>query len=78
MAMSLVDDTGFDPYDAGTLAESWRQQPNSPAYCTELTLDELPAAWPRPTASRTRPSATASRNASPPFRPIPPSTMSSR
>lgn len=42
--MSLVDDTGFDPYDAGTLADSWRQQPNSPAYCTELTLDELPAA----------------------------------
>jgi predicted dinucleotide-binding enzyme len=44
VAMHLVDDTGFDPYDAGTLADSWRQQPNSPAYCTELTLDELPAA----------------------------------
>ncbi|MFC9131087.1 hypothetical protein ACFT4A_30170 [Streptomyces sp. NPDC057099] len=44
MAMSLVDGTGFDPYDAGILADSWRQQPNSPAYCTELTLDELPAA----------------------------------
>ncbi|MFJ1811196.1 MULTISPECIES: NADPH-dependent F420 reductase [unclassified Streptomyces] len=44
VAMQLVDDTGFDPYDAGMLADSWRQQPNSPAYCTELTLDELPAA----------------------------------
>ncbi|MFH8897909.1 NADPH-dependent F420 reductase [Streptomyces coeruleorubidus] len=44
VAMRLVDDTGFDPYDAGTLAHSWRQQPNSPAYCTELTLDELPTA----------------------------------
>jgi len=44
VAMSLVDDTGFDPYDAGPLAESWRQQPMGPAYCTELTLDELPAA----------------------------------
>ncbi|MFI9169721.1 NADPH-dependent F420 reductase [Streptomyces lincolnensis] len=44
VAMQLVDDSGFDPYDAGPLAESWRQQPNSPAYCTELTLDELPAA----------------------------------
>nr|WSZ12212.1 NAD(P)-binding domain-containing protein [Streptomyces canus] len=44
VAMQLVDDTGFDPYDAGTLADSWRQQPNSPAYCTELTLDELPEA----------------------------------
>ncbi|BBC33962.1 hypothetical protein ABT147_43345 [Streptomyces sp. NPDC001868] len=41
MAMRLVDDTG---YDAGMLADSWRQQPNSPAYCTELPLDELPAA----------------------------------
>ncbi|WP_086799476.1 NADPH-dependent F420 reductase [Streptomyces caniscabiei] len=44
VAMSLVDDTGFDPYDAGPLADSWRQQPMGPAYCTELTLDELPAA----------------------------------
>lgn len=44
VAMHLVDDTGFDPYDAGPLADSWRQQPNSPAYCTELTLDELPTA----------------------------------
>ncbi|MEU1183627.1 NAD(P)-binding domain-containing protein [Streptomyces sp. NPDC005820] len=44
VAMSLVDDTGFDPYDAGALADSWRQQPMGPAYCTELTLDELPAA----------------------------------
>ncbi len=44
VAMPLVDDTGFDPYDAGVLADSWRQQPNSPAYCTGLTLDELPAA----------------------------------
>jgi predicted dinucleotide-binding enzyme len=44
VAMSLVDDTGFDPYDAGLLADSWRQQPMGPAYCTELTLDELPGA----------------------------------
>ncbi|MFJ8945010.1 NADPH-dependent F420 reductase [Streptomyces sp. NPDC102395] len=44
VAMRLVDDTGFDPYDAGPLADSWRQQPMGPAYCTELTLDELPAA----------------------------------
>ncbi|MCX4647432.1 MULTISPECIES: NAD(P)-binding domain-containing protein [unclassified Streptomyces] len=44
VAMTLVDDTGFDPYDAGVLADSWRQQPMGPAYCTELTLDELPGA----------------------------------
>jgi predicted dinucleotide-binding enzyme len=39
--MQLVDDTGFDPFDAGVIAESWRQQPGTPAYCTELGLDDL-------------------------------------
>jgi predicted dinucleotide-binding enzyme len=39
--MQLVDDTGFDPYDAGVIAESWRQQPGTPAYCTELGYDDL-------------------------------------
>jgi len=32
----LVDLTGFDTVDAGSLADSWRQQPGTPAYCTEL------------------------------------------
>lgn len=41
IAMKLVDDAGFDPVDAGSLADSWRQQPGTPAYCTELTRDEL-------------------------------------
>lgn len=41
IAMQLVDDAGFDPVDAGSLADSWRQQPGTPAYCTELTRDEL-------------------------------------
>jgi predicted dinucleotide-binding enzyme len=44
IAMQLVDATGFDTIDAGTLAESWRQQPGTPAYCTELTADELATA----------------------------------
>jgi predicted dinucleotide-binding enzyme len=39
--MSLVEDTGFDAIDGGSLAESWRQQPITAAYCTELTADEL-------------------------------------
>lgn len=39
--MQLVDDSGFDAYDAGPLAESWRQQPGTPAYCTELGLEDL-------------------------------------
>lgn len=37
----LVDLTGFDTVDAGSLAESWRQQPGTPAYCTELNETEL-------------------------------------
>jgi predicted dinucleotide-binding enzyme len=44
IAMQLVSTTGFDPIDAGTLAESWRQQPGTPAYCTELPADELASA----------------------------------
>lgn len=40
-AIQLVDAIGFDGLDAGTLAESWRQQPGTPAYCTELTRGEL-------------------------------------
>lgn len=43
-AMALVEDTGFDAVDAGSLSDSWRQQPGAPAYCTELTLQHLPAA----------------------------------
>ena len=41
LGLSLVDQTGFDGLDAGTLDESWRQQPGTPAYCTDLTRDEL-------------------------------------
>ena len=42
--MALVGDTGFDAFDAGTLADSWRQQPGAPAYCTDLTREEMGAA----------------------------------
>ena len=44
LAMALVDDSGFDAYDAGPIAQSWRQQPGTPCYGTDLTLDELPGA----------------------------------
>jgi predicted dinucleotide-binding enzyme len=37
----LVDQTGFDTVDGGTLSESWRQQPGTPAYCTELNAAQL-------------------------------------
>ncbi|CAM5718795.1 NADP oxidoreductase OS=Streptomyces alboniger OX=132473 GN=CP975_25035 PE=4 SV=1 [Streptomyces alboniger] len=44
VAMALVEDTGFDAFDAGTLADSWRQQPGAPCYCTDLTRQEMPGA----------------------------------
>jgi predicted dinucleotide-binding enzyme len=44
VAAKLVDATGFDPVDSGGLSDSWRQQPGTPAYCTELTISELKAA----------------------------------
>ncbi|HEY9859584.1 MAG TPA: hypothetical protein V6D16_08765 [Candidatus Obscuribacterales bacterium] len=44
VAMALVEDTGFDAFDAGTLAQSWRQQPGAPCYCTDITREEMPTA----------------------------------
>ena len=44
VTMALVEDTGFDVFDAGSLADSWRQQPGAPCYCTDLTAQELPDA----------------------------------
>ncbi len=41
VAMRLVEDLGFDAYDAGLLAQSWRQQLGQAAYCTDPNLDEL-------------------------------------
>ncbi|MDT0188743.1 NADPH-dependent F420 reductase [Rothia terrae] len=47
IARQLVSETGFDAYDAGSLAESWRIQPGNPAYCTDLTLSQMPDALAR-------------------------------
>ncbi|MGY1969051.1 NADPH-dependent F420 reductase [Nocardia gipuzkoensis] len=52
VGMALVEDTGFDGFDAGPLAQSWRQQPGAPTYCTDLTRDEMPAALARAEAAR--------------------------
>ena len=41
IAFKIIDETGFDSYDAGSLADSWRQQPGSPPYCTDLTIEEM-------------------------------------
>ncbi|PAF17558.1 NADPH-dependent F420 reductase [Terribacillus saccharophilus] len=39
--MDVVNQIGFDTVDGGSLSDSWRQQPGTPAYCTELTKNEL-------------------------------------
>ncbi|WP_434390491.1 NADPH-dependent F420 reductase [Melittangium boletus] len=52
VGLALVEDTGFDAFDAGTLAESWRQQPGAPCYCTDLAREELPAALATADAAR--------------------------
>lgn len=44
VGMTLVEATGFTAVDAGTISESWRQQPGSPAYCTDLMPREMPDA----------------------------------
>jgi len=41
--MNLVNDLGFDAFDAGSLKESWRQDIGEPAYCTESSFQELPS-----------------------------------
>ena len=39
--MRLVDELGFDPVDAGSLEDSWRQQPGTPAYAADLDAPRL-------------------------------------
>jgi 8-hydroxy-5-deazaflavin:NADPH oxidoreductase len=55
VVLELADQLGFDGLDAGPLAESWRQQPGTPVYTTDLPLDAarqaLADAAPEQTAS---------------------------
>jgi predicted dinucleotide-binding enzyme len=39
--LRLVDELGFDPVDGGSLDDSWRQQPGTPAYCRDLDAAAL-------------------------------------
>jgi 8-hydroxy-5-deazaflavin:NADPH oxidoreductase len=43
LVMALVDAIGFDVIDAGSLSDSWRYQPGTPAYCVEPTIQQLPS-----------------------------------
>lgn len=44
IAADIVDIAGFDTVDSGSLADSWRHQPGTPAYCSGLSASELEAA----------------------------------
>ena len=39
--LRLIDELGFDPIDSGSLDNSWRQQPGTPAYCQDLEAAAL-------------------------------------
>ena len=41
IVLALVESLGFDALDAGSIADSWRQQPGTPAYCTDLNVAAL-------------------------------------
>ena len=39
----LIDEIGFTAVNTGTLAESWRQEPDSPVYGAEVPPDQAVA-----------------------------------
>ena len=43
-AIALIDKIGFDAVDAGTIAESWRQQPGSPGYLKDYDVQGVRSA----------------------------------
>jgi 8-hydroxy-5-deazaflavin:NADPH oxidoreductase len=49
----LLDELGFDAFDAGGLDDSWRQQPGTPVYGTDLGAEDLRKALAK--TSRERP-----------------------
>ena len=52
LILKLVDELGFDAIDAGGLDESWRQQPGTPVYGTDLDAEGVVKAL--AAASKTR------------------------
>lgn len=49
----LLDDIGFDAVDAGTIAESWRQQPGTPGYLQDFGVDGVRTALQQARPERT-------------------------
>jgi 8-hydroxy-5-deazaflavin:NADPH oxidoreductase len=58
--IARLDNMGFDGLDAGPLSKSWRQEPGTPAYCTDPTLKELPSLLERADRPNDRPTTSAS------------------
>lgn len=50
--LGLVSELGFDAVDAGDLDESWRQQPGTPVFVTDLDADGVRAALAATTPDR--------------------------
>lgn len=53
VVMQLIDEIGFDPIDAGSLADSWRQQPGSPVYTKDHDAEGVKRALSEANAERT-------------------------
>lgn len=54
IVLKLVDQLGFDGVDAGSIDESWRQQPGSPVYCTDLDAQAVEEGLARADAQKSR------------------------
>ena len=52
VVLGLVDELGFDAVDAGGLDESWRQQPGTLVYATDLDADGVHRALAEATRER--------------------------
>lgn len=54
VVLRLVEQLGFDAVDAGTIDESWRQQPGTPAYGADFGAEGLRSALAKATKARAR------------------------
>ena len=53
IVMRLVDELGFDAVDAGSLDESWRQQPGTPVYASDFDAEGVRRALAEASKART-------------------------
>jgi predicted dinucleotide-binding enzyme len=74
VVIDLLDELGFDGVDAGTLDESWRQQPGTPVYGTDFDAPGVRRALAE--ASPERPEGFRAATAPKPPAPRPPSSES--